>query len=59
MFKIVSNLEAGVVEIMADERSDIDNLPDTSEVSMGSNCLVIEDGSVWILNSEDEWVEIE
>ena len=44
---------------MADERSDIDNLPDTSEVSMGSNCLVIEDGSVWILNSEDEWVEIE
>ena len=45
--------------VMADEREDIDTLPGTSEVSMGSNCFVIEDGSVWILNSEDHWIEIE
>ena len=59
MYKIVANLEAGVVEIMADEREDIDTLPGTSEISMGSNCFVIEDGSVWVLNSEDHWIEIE
>lgn len=59
MYKIVTNLEAGVVEIMADKKEDIDTLPGISEISMGSNCFVIEDGSVWILNSEDHWIEIE
>lgn len=59
MYKITANLEAGVVEIMADTRADLTTLPTINEVGMGSTCLVIADGSVHILNSEDKWVEIE
>lgn len=55
-----------------DERSEISDLPTTSsegtpqdgdstlhlKVAKGSTALVIEDSSVWKLNSNDEWVEL-
>ncbi len=44
MYKIIKNLSAGVVEIIADERSDIEDTP--TYYGAGSTCFVIEDSSV-------------
>lgn len=45
-----------IVQFTADTRSDIDTLP--TDCEQGSTCLVIEDSSVWMLNSQKVWVEI-
>lgn len=58
-------------EYLADYRSDISSLPTSGArgtqeygtksanniCSPGSVCKVCEDGSVWILNNQNEWVE--
>lgn len=59
MFKVYRNSDttaAYVVEIAADERSDIESLPTNYEV--GSTCIVMEDSSVWMLGNDGEWHEI-
>lgn len=45
-----------VVELTADKRDDIETLP--TNYAPGSTCFVIEDSSVWMLNSEETWVEL-
>lgn len=61
-----------VVMFDTDERGNISDLPTTSaegtpqdgdstlhlKVAKGSTALVIEDSSVWMLNSNDEWIEL-
>ena len=44
--------------LQADTRTDVETLPIAPEVSLGSDCIVIEDSSVWLLNSENEWQEL-
>lgn len=44
--------------LQADTRSDIETLPVAPEVGLGSDCIVIEDSSVWLLNSQNEWKEL-
>ena len=49
-------------EYICDFLSDLTNLPtavtDQNKCDFGSTAIVIEDGSVWILNSGNEWVII-
>ena len=52
MFKIISNLEAGVVEIVADFLDDIQDLP--TDASAGSTVIVLEDSSVQMLGNDEE-----
>ena len=44
-------------EFVADARADIASLPTDCEV--GSSCIVIEDSSVWMLNTEHVWTELQ
>ena len=44
------------VEIVVDSRDEIEEVPTT--YAPGSSCLVTEDSSVWILNTQKEWIEI-
>lgn len=44
-----------IVEFSADSRSDVDTLP---KCAAGSTCIVIEDSSVWMINSEGIWIEL-
>lgn len=60
MYNYMSQGEAishKIVQFAADTRADIANLP-TSTIEAGSSCIVIEDSSVWMLNSEKQWIEI-
>ena len=43
-------------EYIVDTLADMQDVPTKCEV--GSSCLVLEDSSVWVLNTEKEWVEI-
>ena len=45
----------GMLELVVDTRSDIQTLP--INCAPGSSCLVIEDFSVWLLNSKKQLVE--
>lgn len=45
----------GIIEFSADSRDDINKLP---KCSSGSTCIVIEDGSVWMIDSEGIWHEL-
>lgn len=54
MFKIISNSQSGVVEIVADTLDDVQDLPTTSDVGVGSDCIVLEDSSVQMLGNDDE-----
>lgn len=49
-------------EFVCDVRADVENLPTQSTEKdrcvTGSTALVIEDGSVWMLNSLGEWKEL-
>ena len=54
MFKIISNSQSGVVEIVADTLDDIQDLPTTDDVGVGSDCIVLEDSSVYMLGNDNE-----
>ena len=42
-----------------DKREDIETLPVAPDCKSGSDCLVIEDSTVWMLNTEGtEWKEL-
>lgn len=58
MYKI-TNQTAVTVDITADTREDIQDIPTT--YGMGSTVFVIEDSSVWMLSGGDtpEWKELE
>lgn len=49
-------------EFVCDTRADVDNLPtqftDKDKCPTGSTALVIDDSSVWMLNSEGVWKEL-
>ena len=45
-----------VVEFVVDTRADVAQLP--TKHAAGSTCLVIEDSSVWMLDSQETWKEI-
>ena len=58
-FKVISNgdnVQSDVVEIVADTLSDKDNVPTTYGV--GSDCIVLEDSSVWMLGNDKVWHEL-
>lgn len=54
MIKVVDNKSNGVVEFVADEKTDVNSLPIT-DIEMGSNCFVIEDSSVLMFGSDKAW----
>jgi hypothetical protein len=58
MYKI-TNQTAVTVDITADAREDIQDIPTT--YGMGSTVFVIEDSSAWMLSGGDtpEWKELE
>lgn len=49
-------VQNGVIEAVADHRTDIQELP--RKWNVGSTCLVIEDSSVWILGNDKNWHEL-
>lgn len=51
-----NNKQSSVVEIIADEASDIQNLP--TEYGVGSTCVCLEDSSVWMLGNDKHWHEL-
>lgn len=56
MFKVTENFQSGVVEVIADLRNDIVELP--THYGVGSTCFVIEDSSVWMLGNDAAWHEL-
>jgi hypothetical protein len=58
--KIGGKVNSGLYnEIVCQNRADISTLPTSYEkISFGSQCLCLEDSSVWILDSENTWREI-
>lgn len=59
MINIISNSghpEYGLKDYVIDKKSDLQNLP--KNALMGSTAFCIEDGSVYMINSSGEWVEI-
>ena len=58
-YKIIANgedVQNSVVEIVVDYRAEIGTLP--TEYSAGSDAIVIEDSSVWMLGNDKTWHEI-
>lgn len=46
----------GIKEFVVDTVEDVKKLP--TDIPMGSAALVIENSSVWILNSQKDWKEL-
>ena len=57
MIKVVANSQNSVAELIADLKTDVEDLA-TYNVGAGSTCLVIEDSSVWMLGNDNVWHEI-
>jgi hypothetical protein len=47
---------AYVQEFVADKLEDIENLP--TNCAAGSQCICIENASVWVLNTEKVWCSL-
>lgn len=57
--KVISNgnnVQPSVVEIVADKKEDVANLP--TDVGVGSDCIVLEDSSVYMFGNDNQWHEI-
>lgn len=52
MYRIVETHQSGYVEIVADERDDIQDLP--TNYGSGSTCFIIGDSSLWMLGNDME-----
>ena len=52
MFKVIENNQTSI-EAVADSVEDMATAP--THYGAGSNCLVIEDSSVWMLGNDKEW----
>lgn len=48
--------QSSVVEICVDYRVDIEDLP--TNYGVGSDAIVLEDSSVWMLGNDFEWHEL-
>lgn len=58
-YKIISNgtnVQSTVVEVVADTLTDLDEVPTTFGV--GSDCIVLENSSVWMLGNDKVWHEL-
>jgi hypothetical protein len=58
-YKIISNgpnIQSTVVEVVADTLVDLDEVPTTFGV--GSDCIVLENSSVWMLGNDKTWHEL-
>lgn len=56
MYKIIKNgdnTSSSVVQLIADQTSDVDLLP--KNVGAGSTCVVIESSSVYMMGNDKEW----
>lgn len=55
-YKVIGN-DKGLISIVCDLKSDIAKLPTNAshKVSAGSDCICLEDSSVYILSNADEW----
>ena len=51
-----NNIQSSVVEIIADTESDIADLP--TDVGIGSDCICLENSSVYMLGNDKVWHEI-
>ena len=59
MFTVTANgdnIQSSVVEIVADNLTDITNLPTT--FGAGSSCIVLENSSVWMLGNDKAWHQL-
>ena len=56
IIKNADSTQSKVAEIVADTLQDLDEAP--TDYGMGSNCIVLEDSSVWMLGSDKQWHEI-
>lgn len=52
------NTSSYIMEFQVDKIEDLVGLPKSPTCSSGSTCLCIEDSSVWVLGSDNEWHEI-
>ena len=60
MYKVIANgedVQQSVVEIVADTLADVITLP-TKIFSPGSDCIVLEDSSVWMLGNDRVWHQL-
>ena len=58
-YRVIANgedVQSGVVEIVADTLADVSTLP--INYSAGSDAIVIENSSVWMLGNDKQWHEI-
>lgn len=58
-YRLIANgedIQSGVVELVVDARSEIATLP--TDYNPGSDAIVLEDSSVWMLGNDKEWHEI-
>lgn len=58
-YKVISNgnrVQSSVVEIIADTVADVAELPTT--VGVGSDCIVLENSSVFMLGNDLTWHEL-
>ena len=56
MYKIIKNgdnTSSSVVQLVADQVSDVDILP--KNVGVGSSCIVLENSSVWMIGNDKQW----
>lgn len=51
-----NNIQSSVCEIIADTAADVENLP--TDVGVGSDCIVLEDSTVFMLGSDHVWHEL-
>jgi len=47
----------GIKKYIVDDASGIEELPTDGSVSVGSSCLVIATGDLYIMNSEHKWIK--
>lgn len=58
-YKIISNgpnIQSNVVEVIADTLTDLDTVP--TSFGVGSDCIVLENSSVWMLGNDKVWHEL-
>lgn len=51
-----NNIQSSVVEIIADTVADVADLP--TDVGVGSDCIVLENSSVYMLGNDLVWHEL-
>lgn len=58
-YKIISNgtnIQSSVVELVVDTLTELEDVPTTFGV--GSDAIVLEDSSVWMLGNDKTWHEL-